>query len=106
MGQPINSNSIDLKKYKSSTIRPCPHCRPETAIIDPQAPACKTCMGFNFVQDCLNCGGDGMYKGSAAAFGGGDVLHASTCNHCGGKGMYPARGPATEEIVAPTLAAV
>lgn len=99
MALPINDNKMNLSKYKSSTIRKCPHCRPETAILDPGARACATCMGFGFVCSCLNCGGDGMYKGSTASFGGGDNLHASTCSPCGGKGMYPSRGPATQEEV-------
>lgn len=100
---PINDNSIKLDRYKGK-VRRCPHCTPERILNDPQGRACLTCLNRGFVADCLNCEATGMYKGSAAAFGGGDHLHASTCNYCGGKGVFPVNKP-TDWKDDPTAAA-
>lgn len=88
----INNNTIDLARYRG-VIRRCPHCTPERLLSDPSGKTCASCLGHGFVAMCKNCGGDGLYKGSASAFGGGDVPHMSTCNPCGGTGMFAVRKP-------------
>lgn len=121
---PVNDNTMHLERYRG-TVRRCPHCnlssrskdKSDAIAADRMAlgRACGTCLGRGFVADCLNCEATGMYKGSAAAFGGGDHLHASTCNYCGGTGMFAVNRPAdwkdeppapAEESVAPAPAAV
>ena len=113
---PINSNEVNLAKYKG-TIHRCPACNfsdkaKHDAVLAERlslGKACHICFGRGFVADCLNCEATGMYKGSAAAFGGGDHLHASVCNYCGGNGLFPVNKPADwkdEEIVADSPVAV
>jgi DnaJ-class molecular chaperone len=119
---PINDNTLNLAKYKGRIHR-CPHCnfsnQSRTDALKMEmltlGKACATCMGRGFVADCLNCEATGMYKGSAAAFGGGDHMHASTCNYCGGTGMFAVNQPenwkdeppvAAQEVLASTTAAV
>lgn len=113
---PINSNTIDLSKYRG-TITRCPHCsfaaKPNADSIVAEritlGKACATCLGHGFVARCINCDGTGLFKGSAMAFGGGDVPHTSACNYCGASGYFAVRQPANwvdEEVLAPVAAAV
>jgi hypothetical protein len=121
---PINDNSLDLSRYRGKITR-CPVCQPvnkskeQTDAVRMEritlGKACLVCLGRGFVAICKNCGGDGIYKGSASAFGGGDVPHHSTCNPCSGTGMFAVNQPAdwkddtpvaAQEVVAPAPAAV
>jgi hypothetical protein len=102
----INSNTLDLSKYRGP-VRRCPHCTLEKLLNDPNGQTCRSCLGHGFVASCLNCDGTGMFKGSALSFGGsGDVVHMSTCNPCGGTGMFAVRKPADwrDDVTVPALA--
>jgi len=123
----INDNTLDLRKYRGKISR-CPQCalgnRPSAVADAVRAErmtlgrACTVCLGRGFVAICTNCGGDGIYKGSAAAFGGGDVPHHSACNPCGSTGYFAVNQPAdwkdddeadteqAKQTVAPVPAAV
>jgi len=104
---PINDNTINLAKYRGKISR-CPHCTPERLLNDPNGRSCTTCLGHGFVAKCTNCDGTGLYKGSASAFGGGDVPHNSACNVCGATGFFAVRRPAdwTDEAAPTTSASV
>lgn len=90
---PINSNTIDLSRYRGA-VRRCPFCTTQKLLTDPSGRTCNTCLGRGFVAICTNCSGDGIFKGSASAFGGGDVPHNSACNVCGATGYFAVRKPA------------
>jgi hypothetical protein len=90
---PINDNKIDLSKYRGA-VRRCPFCTAQKLLTDPSGRTCNVCLGHGFVAGCTNCEGTGIYKGSASAFGGGDVPHNSACNPCGATGFFAVRKPA------------
>jgi DnaJ-class molecular chaperone len=98
---PINDNSIDLRKYRGKITR-CPHCaikditKADSVIAERMSmgKSCPTCLGHGFVALCTNCGGDGVFKGTSASFGGGDTPYHSACNPCGATGVFAVRKPA------------
>jgi hypothetical protein len=96
----VNDNTIDLRKYRGKISR-CPNCAVKNpAKVDSviaerlsMGKTCQVCFGHGFVAECTNCGGDGIYKGSAISFGGGDVAHHSACNPCGSVGYFAVKQP-------------
>lgn len=119
---PVNDNTIDLRKYRGAISR-CPHCaikdatKADAVIAERMSmgKSCASCMGHGFIATCTNCGGDGIYKGTSASFGGGDTPFHSACNPCGATGIFAVRKPAdwkdeapvpAQEVVATSSAAV